>query len=88
MPRPKNLIEIKHKFCHGCYQDRYNHKGLCERPGIDAPVLSENCWHLKQTNLVYCRPLKQYAMRCHSGHKQQWVSEYALKKKKPDWKYY
>ena len=38
--------------CEGCEQDRYNHKGMCERPGIDAPVTSDECWHLKTAKLV------------------------------------
>jgi len=40
------------KHCDGCYNDRYNHKGMCERPGIDAPVTSDECWHLKTAKLV------------------------------------
>lgn len=40
------------KFCNGCYQDRYNHKRMCERPGIDAPVSSNECWHLKTAKRI------------------------------------
>ena len=39
--------------CKGCYNDRYNHKGMCERPGIDAPVTSDECWHLEDAKLVW-----------------------------------
>ena len=38
--------------CRGCYCDRYNHPGLCERPGIDAPVTSKKCWMLAKAKLV------------------------------------
>lgn len=40
------------KYCDGCYQDRYNHKGMCERPSIDAPVVSDDCWHLKSAKRI------------------------------------
>ena len=40
------------KFCSGCYYDRYNHPGLCERPGIDAPVTSKECWSLDGSKVV------------------------------------
>ena len=40
------------KHCSGCDQDRYNHPGMCERPGIDAPVTSKACWNLKDAKLV------------------------------------
>ncbi|MFA4870986.1 MAG: hypothetical protein WC623_22495 [Pedobacter sp.] len=39
--------------CRGYYQDRYNHPGMCERPGIDAPVTSKECWHLKNAKMVW-----------------------------------
>lgn len=41
------------KYCSGCDQDRYNHKGMCERPGIDALVTSDDCWHLKDAKMVW-----------------------------------
>ncbi len=40
------------KHCRGCDQDRYNHKGVCERPGIDAPVTSESCWHIESAQRI------------------------------------
>lgn len=40
------------KYCSGCRNDRYNHCGTCERPGIDAPVTSKQCWSLKSAKLV------------------------------------
>jgi hypothetical protein len=39
-------------YCLGCYNDRYNHPGTCERPGVDAPVTSKNCWSLASAELV------------------------------------
>lgn len=55
---------IKEDVCQGCFQDRYNHKGLCERPGIDSVVTSENCWHLEQGTILYDRYWKRYYCRC------------------------
>lgn len=40
------------QYCYGCRDDRYNHPGLCERPGIDAPVTSSHCWHLAAAKLI------------------------------------
>jgi hypothetical protein len=40
------------KHCVDCYNDRYNHPGLCERPGVDAPVTSEQCWRLAEAKLI------------------------------------
>lgn len=42
----------KKKFCRGCYADRYNHPGMCERPGIDAVVTSKQCWSLSDSVVV------------------------------------
>lgn len=42
----------KQKYCLGCRNDRYNHPGTCERPGIDAPVISKECWHLSNSKIV------------------------------------
>lgn len=41
------------RHCIGCYLDRYNHSGMCERPGIDAPVVSKECWLFKSAKLVW-----------------------------------
>jgi hypothetical protein len=43
----------KKKLCSGCRNNRYNMgKGFCERPGIDAPVTSEECWSFKSAKVV------------------------------------
>ena len=39
------------EHCGGCRDDRYNHPGTCERPGIDAPVTSKHCWSLDSAKL-------------------------------------
>lgn len=52
--------KIKNEVCPGCKQDRYNHKGMCERPGIDAPVISEKCWHMTPDNIHFDRRWKRY----------------------------
>ena len=57
--------KIKREVCHGCMQDRYNHKGLCERPGIDAPVTCERCWSMTPENIEYDPRWKRYY--CKSG---------------------
>lgn len=51
---------IKEDVCRGCDQDRYNHKGMCERPGIDAPVTSNRCWLMTPDNIDYDRRWKRY----------------------------
>lgn len=51
---------IKKNVCRGCRQDRYNHQGMCERPGIDAVVTSEKCWHLNPGNIHFDRRWKRY----------------------------
>ncbi|MCK4668259.1 hypothetical protein KAU33_16020 [Candidatus Dependentiae bacterium] len=56
---------IKREICPGCNQDRYNHKGMCERPGIDAPVTCERCWHMTPDNIQYDRRWKRYY--CEAG---------------------
>jgi len=59
--RLKNLErKIKDEVCRGCDQDRYNHKGMCERPGIDAPIISDRCWHLTPENIHYDPRWKRY----------------------------
>lgn len=65
MPRPNTVNEVK-QLCRGCRDDRYNHKGLCERPGIDAPVTSDKCWSLTLDKPVYNRGAKRWVMPCHS----------------------
>ena len=47
-----NGRKITKTHCSGCDQDRYNHPGMCERPGIDATVTSKECWHLESAMLV------------------------------------
>jgi len=42
----------KKQFCGSCRQDRYNYPGMCERPGIDAPVTSKQCWNLSGSRVV------------------------------------
>lgn len=46
------MAKMNKKHCVGCYQDRYNHKGMCERPGIDAVVVSNECWNLERAKRV------------------------------------
>lgn len=46
--------------CPGCHDDRYNHPGTCERPGIDAPVTSVKCWHLERPTVHYDRQAKRF----------------------------
>ena len=52
--------KIKSEVCPGCRQDRYNHKGMCERPGIDAPVICEKCWHMTPDNIQFDRRWRRY----------------------------
>lgn len=87
MPRPKTVTTCKH-LCSGCRSDRYNHKGTCERSGIDAPVTSDNCWSLDIKSVLYCRAKKTYVMPCHSEPYQQWLAQWARDNKEPNWKYY
>lgn len=63
--KPKTLDQLK-QFCAGCRHDRYNHKGLCERPGIDAPVTSDYCWHLSFDKLEYNRTTHTFQLTCHT----------------------
>ena len=51
---------IKDEVCLRCDQDRYNYKGMCERPGIDAPVTSDRCWHMTPENIDYDHRWKRY----------------------------
>lgn len=60
---------IKEEVCRGCDHDRYNHKGMCERPGIDAPVISDRCWHMTPDNIEYDRRWKRYY--CKAGITQR-----------------
>jgi hypothetical protein len=87
MPRPKSIEAIK-KLCYGCHSDRYNHKGLCERPGIDAPVTCKQCWSLSPDKVLYCRGAKKYVMSCNSDRCQQWLAEWANTGRKPTWRYW
>ena len=64
MPRPRTIDAAK-RLCSGCYYDRYNHKGLCERPGIDAPVTCDKCWSLELDRIVYNRKAKRFEMPCY-----------------------
>ncbi len=44
---------VKNKsMCIGCRNDRYNHPGTCERPGIDAPVTCKECWTYEEAKVV------------------------------------
>lgn len=38
-------------MCGGCYNNRYNYTGTCERPGIDAVVTSKECWIYKSAKV-------------------------------------
>ena len=60
MTKKLSPTDIKQTICPGCRQDRYNHKGLCERPGIDAVVTSDNCWHMRPENIQYDPFWKRY----------------------------
>jgi len=61
MPKSNQRIErIKREACPGCRYNRYNMgAGYVERPGIDAVVTTDECWHLR-TMPKYDRKLKQY----------------------------
>jgi len=86
MPRPKTKMQAK-RLCVGCRNDRYNHPGMCERPGIDTPVTSEFCWDLNPEKALYCRGAKEWVMPCHSGVRQRWLTEWARTGKKPKWRW-
>ena len=64
--RPRSKKDCT-RLCSGCRHDRYNHPGLCERPGIDAPVTSAFCWHLEPGRAVWLKHEKRWAMSCHSS---------------------
>ena len=51
---------IKMEVCPGCSHERYNCRGTCERPGIDAPVTCDRCWHMTPENIDYDRRWKRY----------------------------
>jgi len=86
MPRPKKIRELQ-QLCRGCVSDRYNMgKGFCERPGIDAEVTVDHCWSCKPDRAIYCRPMKTWVMSCHSGQREQWITQYARTGKKPEWR--
>ena len=87
MPRPKTIEQAK-RLCSGCRNDRYNYKGTCERPGIDAVVNSDKCWSLGLDRVLYCRAKKTFVLPCHSGLRQKWLSEYAQKGSRPQWNPY
>jgi RNA polymerase sigma factor (sigma-70 family) len=56
----KSVDWIKHNVCSGCRQDRYNMgRGYAERPGIDAPVMCDHCWHIPNA-IVYSRSKKRW----------------------------
>lgn len=43
----------KKQLCVGCRNNRYNKgRGFCERPGIDAPVTCDECWHMGSARVV------------------------------------
>ena len=58
---------IQRTVCPGCRQDRYNHPGLCERPGIDAPVTTTKCWHLDRETVTYDSSARRYVCRVRGG---------------------
>lgn len=88
MPRPKTKEETK-RLCAGCRYERYNFgKGYVERPGIDAPVVTDYCWHLDPEKAVYCRGAKKWVMPCHSSLREQWYAEWAKTGRKPTWRYW
>ena len=85
------LDKMNKSKCSGCYQDRYNHKGMCERPGIDAPVVSEECWYLENAKMVWkvripihqLPPYTQKAERipnCYSSSEYAFVEPSRIKK--------
>ena len=66
--RPKTVEQAK-RLCSGCRDNRYNMgSGYRERPGIDAPVTCDHCWHLDPTKAVYNRACREWFMPCHSKH--------------------
>lgn len=81
MARPKTIEEAKY-LCSGCRDDRYNHKGLCERPGIDAPVTSDKCWSLELDKPVYNRSVRRWVMPCHSDLVESQLAHEAIEKEK------
>jgi hypothetical protein len=82
--KPRTIREAK-QLCKGCRNDRYNHPGTCERSGIDAPVVSDQCWLLRLDKMLYCRPMREWVMPCHSGQRERWVADYARTGVKPRW---
>jgi len=64
MPRPRSKAEVARRLCPGCWKDRYNHFGMCERPGIDAPVTSDYCFHNDPARAEYDRGKKRWQMPC------------------------
>lgn len=69
MSKPKTRMQVKSKLCAGCYNNRYNNKDTCERPGIDAVVTSNFCWFNDPRDAMYDRRAKEWKMPCHSGNK-------------------
>ena len=59
MTKKLNIPKIKQTVCRGCRQDRYNHKGMCERIGIDTTVTCDHCWHLTPEKIRYDRRWKR-----------------------------
>ncbi len=46
------MVKKTKSMCAGCRNNRYNHPGTCERPGIDAPVTCKECWSYKDAKIV------------------------------------
>lgn len=80
--KPKTESDLK-ALCVGCYADRYNHKGMCERPGIDAPVTSDKCWSLSMDKLEHVRRGNErvYFLRCNSA---EWTYRLRAEKAKKE----
>ncbi len=56
----ERIRRIQREACPGCRNDRYNHPGMCERPGIDAVVTSAHCFSVP--HVKYDRKAKRF--RC------------------------
>jgi len=88
VPRPKTKEQAK-RLCSGCRYNRYNMgKGLADRPGVDAPVAVDHCWHLDPGKALYCRGARRWVMPCHSDPREQWYAEWARTGRKPAWRYW
>lgn len=80
--KPRTETDLK-DLCRGCPSDRYNHKGLCERPGIDHLVDSDKCWCLSLAKLEHIRRgnTRVWYMRCNSA---EWTYRLRAEQAKKD----